>query len=141
MEMRVYIDAEKEIIVQAFYGDLTIEKGKVAMGLLWKHPKYSRDFRGIVDARNSRILLSPKELYEMVTMLKEKLADIKISVKRALMVNEPMAAAIGSIYADKMKDFHSAEVFVSDSAALRYLEVDYPIFEKLDSDEAMIFDI
>lgn len=141
MEMRLYVNPQWGIIVQSFHGELTLENWKTAMEKVWNHPEYSRDFIGVMDARDCDIKFKPSELYDVISMLKENNEERTIRAKGALMVREPMAAALATIYADKMKDFHRAEVFVSDSTAKRYLEIDFPVFEKLHSEEAETYQL
>lgn len=141
MNMRFYLNPEEKIIIQTFEGDLTLDKWKNAMQHVWSHPLYSPEYKGIVDLRHCNMNFSPRDLFDVIALLKSNPNNLTIRAKGVIMVDQPVSAALASIYTSEMKNFHDAEVFCSESTALRYLGTDFAIFDKLWSEEAMSYSI
>lgn len=135
MEVVFYIDTEKRVIIEGFRGDVTLAKAIEVFPDIWNHPDYSPAYDGIVDFRDCNFLFSPEQLQMMFKRLGE--SDDRIRGRIALLVSDPMAAAMGAMYSEEIKSVHGAGLFCSNSEVINYLGVDPGIFNKLDDPGAV----
>ncbi len=139
MEVEFYIDTELKVIIEHFRGDVTLAKVVEVFPHIWNHPDYSPAYDGIIDFRDCNFLFSEAELHMLIKSVAENSKGMR--GRAAVLVSEPMSAAMGALYSEQMKDIHSAAIFCSNSEIVNFLGVDPGIFKKLDDPKAVRVEI
>ena len=135
MEVVLYFDKTTNVIMEHFRGDVTLAKVAAVFPHIWNHPDYSPKHDGIVDFRDCNFLFSHEELFMLVKSVTEN--SERMQGRAAVLVSEPMSAAVGAMFSDQMKDIHRVAIFCSNSEVVNFLSVDPDIFKKLDDPEAV----
>lgn len=135
MKVTFYIDTNREVIIEKFRGDATLASIAKSFPHIWNHPDYSPHYDGIIDFRECKLLFSATELNQMTQQIAEN--KKRMRGRAAVLVSEPMEAAIGAIYSEKMKEVHSAVIFCSNSEVMHYLNIDSGIFDEINRPEAV----
>lgn len=139
MEVILYFDKAAAVIIEYFNGDVTLAKVAEVFPHIWNHPDYSPSYNGIVDFRDCNLLFSHEDLHKLVKSVADN--SQKMQGRAAVLVSEPISAAVGTMYSDQMKDIHSVAIFCSNSEVVNYLGVDSSIFEKLNDSKAVKVEI
>ncbi len=139
MRVKFYIDTAEEIIIEAFYGSISIDTIQKAMPHIWNHPDYSVEYDGIIDFRKSKLEFSKSELYQLIQAMSQD--DKVMRGKAAVLVSEPLSAAMATMYGDQMKVIHSVGIFCSESEVFRFLNTDAAIFQKINDVNAVTIDL
>ncbi len=130
MTITFFIDKGLKTLIERFEGHVTIPKIMESFPAIWNHSDYDPTFDGIIDFRSCKMELKIAELNQLIASLST--AENALKAKAAILVSEPMAAAMGAIYADQMKSHHMSGVFCSNSEVERFLAVDPIIFKRLE---------
>ena len=139
MEIKFFIDTKQKVIIEAFRGEISLATIGKAIPYIWNHPDYSPKFDGIIDFRQSKLLFSKNELHDLMKTIAED--DKGLKGRAAILVSEPIAAAMATIYGEQMKDYHSVGIFCAESEVIHFLRIDPAIFNKLNDPKAVIVDL
>lgn len=139
MEVKFYIDSKQKVIIEAFKGEISLATISQAIPHIWNHPDYSPMFDGIIDFRKSKLLFSKDELHDLMKTIAED--DKGMKGRAAVLVSEPLSAAMVTIYGEQMKAYHSVGIFCEESEVIHFLRIDPIIFKKLDDPNAVVVDL
>ncbi len=139
MEIKFFIDTEQKLIIEAFRGEISLATIGKAIPYIWNHPDYSPKFDGIIDFRKSKLLFSKSELHSLMKTIAEDENGMK--GRAAVLVSEPIAAAMATIYGEQMKEYHSVGIFCEESEVIHFLRINADIFKKLDDSNAVVVDL
>jgi hypothetical protein len=139
LKIKFYIDKDKKLIVQRFYGKVSFCQIQECSPHIWEHPDYNPAFNNIVDLRQCDMLFSKPEFKAMIDQLNSD--DRALTAKVALMVSEPHEAAMAVMFCDKVEGLEDAGVFVADSELKKFLGEDGSVFKLLEKSGAVEIEI
>lgn len=129
MEFKYYIDKEQKIVVRSFHGDISLDLLEKSLSLVWVDPDYDPHYNGIADFRDGKLLFSKDKLYKIIKTVSENAMSLQGKV--AILVSEPLSAAMATIYGDELKNLSHVEIFCYPSEAIQFLQTDPTIFDCL----------
>lgn len=130
MELKFYIDVDEKVIIEAFYGAVSISGIEKVIPFIYKHPDYNRQFDAIIDLRNANSSFTKQALYDFLKIYAEN--EDLILGRIAVLVSEPMSAAMATLYDEEMSGYHSLGIFCSESEVHHFLQTKPDIFSKID---------
>ena len=130
-----FIDKESRLIIEKYTGIIRISTVRKLIDKVWEHAHYDRNYDRIIDFRNCELVFSLEELRNFIKMTSE--SPNAMRGKAAVLVQEPISAAIVTMYEDQMKHFHKVGIFCSESEVMNFLDVDNSIFDHTQSAEAI----
>lgn len=136
MNFKYYIDKEQRIVIRRYQGDITLVNLEKSLEIVWADPDYDSSYHGITDFRDSKLLFSRDTLYQIIKKVAE--SPMSLRGKIALLVSEPLSAAMATIYGEEMKNMNDVEIFCYTIEATQFLNVKENIFECL-NDKELIF--
>jgi len=136
MQMCFVIAREEEFILQKFSGALTYEKWVKSADTIWQHPDYNKFYRSIVDFRKADVQMGVTEIKAIVKHLSDN-EDKALRADTVILVNEPMAAAFASIFADSIKQLIDTKIMTTEEGAAAKLNLNASVFELLNGPAAV----
>lgn len=133
MEFKFFIDVEEKVILERFFGDITISNIEKAIPFIYGHPDYNKHFDVVVDFRKANSRYSKQALHDFVKSYAEN--EQKVLGRVAVLVSEPMSAAMATLFGEEVKAFQSLGIFCSESEVYRFLQITPEIFSKIDGRE------
>ena len=112
---------DKELIIEAFKGDISLEFFKQSMLKEFSDPEYINLKLGVCDLRKSNLILSDKEIKELFRFALEH--DPNLSIKWATLTKGPYETAMAMIYELQAVEHYGYKIFSTTDAASRYLEI------------------
>src|SRR5690554_4247360 len=109
MEFKYYIDKEQKIVVRAYYGEVSLNLLEESLALVWKDPDYDPVYNGLADFRNCNLRFSIEKLLKIIKTVAENVLSLQGKV--AILVTEPIAAAMAAIYEEQLEYISKVEVF------------------------------
>lgn len=129
MEFKFLIDTEQKVIIETFYGNISLSMIEKAIPHILNHPDYDMTYDGIIDLRKANIKYSKEELLRLVKTVSEN--EHGLRGRAAVLVSEPMSAALATLYGEEIEGLHSVGVFCSESEVQYYLGINTAIFNKV----------
>lgn len=130
-----YIDTSRETIIEKFTGKVTLPGIQKVFPHIWNHPDYRVEYDGIIDFRACQLDFKSDELRQLIQSVAS--SDKGMRGRAAVMVSEPVAAAMGVIYSEGMREVHPSSIFCSNSEVELYLNIDPGIFDQLSNPGAI----
>lgn len=136
MNFKYYIDKEQRIVIRRYQGDITLVNLEKSLEIVWADPDYDSSYHGIADFRDSKLLFSRDKLYQIIKKVAKSSNSLRGKI--AILVSEPLSAAMAIIYGEEMKNMSDVEIFCYTIEATQFLNVKENIFECL-NDKELIF--
>lgn len=133
MEFKFFIDVDQKVILERFFGDIAISNIEKAIPLIYGHPDYNKHFDVVVDFRKANSKYTKNALHDFVKNYSE--SEQILLGRIAVLVSEPMSAAMATLFREEVKAFHSLGIFCSESEVHRFLQITPEIFSKIDDME------
>lgn len=140
MEIRFYIDVNQEALILKFSGKLTFDRWYRGASAVWDHKDYQKSFDGIVDFRSSELDMKTADVKKIVEIMQTE-EEKAPRGKAVILVSEPMAAALGSIFSDNVKDVQTANIVLSEDDALKILNLQDDLFRRVNTELAEVIHI
>ncbi|NEN23715.1 hypothetical protein G3O08_09405 [Cryomorpha ignava] len=135
MEFKFFIDVDQKVILETFYGDISISDIEKAIPHIFNHPDYNKHFDVAIDFRKANSKYSKQALQDFIKGYVEN--DQKVLGRVAILVSEPTSAAMATLYGEEMKEIHTLGIFCSESEVHRFLRISPEIFKKIDALETI----
>lgn len=133
MEFKFFINVDQKVIIETYYGDISISSIEKAILHIFNHPDYNNHFDCIIDFRKANSRYSKNALHDFVKSYAEN--EQKLLGRVAVLVSEPMSAAMATLFEEETRAFHSLGIFCSESEVHRFLQITPEIFSKIDDME------
>ena len=115
------IYSEDSLIVLKLDGDCDFSELMTGIQTYMNDPKYLPDFTGVLDMRFGKLVLTPGEIRQISEFVHQQ----KFAKGRwCHIVDDPMNTALGTLYANLIKDEHPLKVFSTIEAASDYVMID-----------------
>lgn len=137
MELKFCIHKEQMTVVRSFFGEVSLEAIKQSLNYIWNLPEFNSNYNGIADFREAKLLFSKNDLYEIINKVAEDQKSLRGKV--AILVSEPFAAAMATIYGQHSVNIERVEIFCYTLEATKYLGVDPNIMNCLNEVEVVQF--
>ena len=135
MEFKYCIDKDQKIVVRSFHGEVSLASLQKSIAMVWDDPDFNAVYKGIADFRDGKLLFSKVMLYKIIKTVSEN--SLSLQGKIAILVSEPLAAAMGTIYGEEMKNLSHVEIFCYLSEAIKFLQTDSNILDCLNDVKAI----
>lgn len=135
MEFKYCIDKEQKIVVRSFRGEVSLSSLEKSLALVWIDPDYNPLYNGIADFRDSKLLFSKVMLYKLIKTVSDNAMSLQGRV--AILVSEPLSAAMATIYGEQLKNMSEVEIFCYLPEAVEFLKVDPNILNCLNDVKAI----
>lgn len=129
MEFKYCIDKELKIVVRSFHGEVTLTSLEKSLALVWIDPDYDPHYNGLADFRYSKIVFSKDVLYKIIKTVSDHPKSLQGRV--AIIVSEPLAAAMATIYGEQLNNMSEVEIFCYTLEATNFLKADPSILNCL----------
>lgn len=136
MEFKYYIDKERKIVIRAFYGEVSLNLLEESLKIVWNDPEYDPTFNGLADFRECKMLFSKERLLKIIKVVADNVMSLQGKV--AILVTEPISAAMATIYEEKLERISKVEVFCYTSNAAEFLQVNVNILDSLNNIERIV---
>lgn len=130
-----FIDKENRLIIERYTGITRIATVTELMVNIWDHPDYDQNYDRIVEFKDLDLVFSRDEFKQFTKVISESSNSMR--GRAAVLVREPVIAAMATIYEDHMKHLHKVGVFASESEVMNFLNIDDSIFDKTQSSDAV----
>lgn len=135
MEFKFFIDVDQKVIIESFFGDISFSIMEKAIPYIFNHPNYDKQYDGIIDFRKANLRYSKEELRHFIQTISTNEKGMR--GRAAVLVSEPMSAAMATLYGEEMKSIHAVGIFCSESEVLHYLHNKPEIFKRIEQEDAI----
>src|SRR5690606_8905439 len=102
MNFKYYIDKEQRIVIRSFHGEVSLNKLEKSLAKVWADPEYDVSYNGLADFRDCTLLFSKVMLSQIIKTVSD--SALSLQGKVAILVSEPIAAAMATIYGEQLNN-------------------------------------
>jgi len=114
---------DKQLIIEAFDGDITLDFFRESMLKEFNDPKYVHLKFGVCDLRRANLLLSDSEVKQLFEFACQH--DKNLKIKWATLTESPYETAMSMIFGQKAQDLYGYKIFSTIDAASQYLGIKF----------------
>ena len=132
------ISSEHGLILERFYGEITVELVKAASKSIWSQPNYERTHKGLADLRECKFTMSLRDIIKLVLFLAK--SEKTATGFFVILVHDSEGVAKSLIFNSRMGSIMNLHVVSHLDSALRHLAISQETFDKIMSKELIRVD-